>query len=275
LEQCAADAAAKILKAIAQIQAEKSNVIVPRLDLVGEISREIRTPATVVMGYASILRDKLLGELTPEQERVVTKVLAEVNDLMLMVSNIFEAERIGSLSEQPASHDVDVGGLFDELRLIYNSPPYEMVHVVWDYPEDLPAIVSDGNKLRLILQNVIHEVLKLSTHGDMIIKARYCELTKVLEFAVTSTGIAPSRESIGAVFQRFHQASREDSVANKNWGGYLVYACTELLGGTITVENDRGDKSIVTVRLPARQAPLGSGIERYTRPTRGRFAEPG
>jgi signal transduction histidine kinase len=257
LEQCAADAAASILKAIAQIEAEKSKAVMPRLDFVGEMSREIRTPATVVMGYASILRDKLLGELTPEQETVVTRVLTEINDLMLMVGNIFEAERIGSSTDQPASHNVDVGGLLRELRSIYSLPQYQSVAMVWDYPEDLPIIVSDGNKLRLILQNLIHEAVKSSIHGEVAVNARYSSQIQNLEFAVMSTGIGFSREGAADLFHRCQEplALRGDSVAGKNWGAYLVHACTEILGGRIVVENNGNGKSIVTVKLPVRRAP--------------------
>jgi signal transduction histidine kinase len=79
LEQRAGEMANRILRAIARIQAEKSAALTSRLDFIGEISREVRTPATIVAGYAGMLRDKLLGELTPEQEHVVEKVLAEIS----------------------------------------------------------------------------------------------------------------------------------------------------------------------------------------------------
>jgi signal transduction histidine kinase len=263
LEQRAHEAAMKILKSITQIQAEKSKAMTPRLDFLGEVSRKVRTPATVVMGYASILRDRLLGELTLEQERVVTKVLTEINDLMLMVSNIFEAERIGSSTGQPANHEVNVGGFLQELRSIYNFSPNEGVPIVWDCPADLPVIVSDGNKLRLILQNVIHDALKFTTRGQVTITARYSKQTQVLKFAVATTGINFPPESVQAVFQHFDQesCSAGESPGGKNWGAYLVDTCTKLLGGMVMVECDSEEASILTVTLPVKQAVVPSGIE--------------
>ncbi len=238
---------------------EKSTVIAPKLDFLSEISREVRTPATIVAGYAGMLRDKLLGELTPEQENVVEKVLAEINDLMLTVTNIFEAARIDSTTRALASGEVDTGALLEELRSLYDFSRNGNVPMTWDCPADLPVIVSDGSKLRLILQNLIHSSRKLSTRGQVTITARHSRPAQVLEFSVATRGMAFPKE----LFE--HSAasySAGDSLGNKNWGIYLVDTCAQLLGGTIAVESDGEKTSTVTLRLPVKETAVRPGTVR-------------
>jgi len=254
VEKLADEVLAKVLELTSRAGIEKTEIKASKIDLISAMSREVRTPLNIVMGYAGILRDKLLGDLNPEQESAVTKMMGQTNDLLLMISNGVEAHRIDSGMAKPASHNVHVGSLLDELKLSYDFSIGKNVKIVWHYPHDLPVIVSDANKLRLILQNLIHNAIKFTQEGQVSISARYVSETKSLEFEVADTGVGIPSESRHAIFEKFRQlsSSGKDFFGGMGLGLYVAKTFTKLLGGAIRVESECGKGSIFKVTVPVR-----------------------
>ncbi|MGH7771710.1 MAG: histidine kinase dimerization/phospho-acceptor domain-containing protein [Candidatus Binatia bacterium] len=64
------------------------------------LSQEIRTPLTAIMGYTGMMLDKLLGEINPEQEQALGKVLFHTNELLTMITGMLDAARLEALNEE-------------------------------------------------------------------------------------------------------------------------------------------------------------------------------
>jgi len=252
IEKLEEEALARISELTRQAEAQKRPVEAGKIDLLSAMSREVRTPLNVVMGYAGILRDKLLGDLNPEQEIAVAKVMGHTSDLLLMISNIVEAQKFDSGVAKAASHEVHICSFLDELKLSYDFPLDKNLTLVWDYPPDLPVIVSDANKLRIILQNLINNALKFTQEGTITISARHISETKGVEIQVADTGIGIPRESLQTVFEKFRRlhSSGEDILSGMGLGLYLVANFTQLLGGAVSVESECGKGSIFKVIFP-------------------------
>jgi signal transduction histidine kinase len=59
------------------------------------MSHELRTPLNSILGYTGMIQDKMLGELSPKQEKAIAKVMARSNDLLSMIANILNVTKIG------------------------------------------------------------------------------------------------------------------------------------------------------------------------------------
>jgi len=246
----------RILQLTRQAEVEKAKVEATKVDVISAMSREVRTPLNVVMGYAGILRDKLLGDLNPEQESAVGKLMGQTNNLLLTISNIVDAHKVDSGIVKAAGHEVHVGSLLEELKLSYDFPMDKSLKLVWDHPPELPVIVSDATKLRMILQNLINNALKFTQEGVVKISARYASETNSLEFEVADTGVGIPSESLQAVFEKFRQlqSSGEDFMSGMGLGLYLVGTFTKLLGGAVSVESECGKGSVFKVTFPVTPA---------------------
>jgi two-component system chemotaxis sensor kinase CheA len=128
-------------------------------------------------------------------------------------------------------------------------------------------MMSDRDKLKTILQNLINNAVKFTEKGQVAISARLTEGAKQsaggdrlpaapvrrwVEFKVADTGVGITDEKLPVIFEKFRQA---DSSETRLYGGvglglYIAKSFTELLGGKIEVETEEGKGSTFTVKIP-------------------------
>ncbi len=222
------------------------------------MSHELRTPLNVVLGYTGMLRDGMLGEIPPEQKKVLGKVINRAGDLLTLIRDILQATQIESRSVIVERRLVDLLNFLDKLRTGYDPTLDKEVNFVWDYPRDLPPVITDSEKLKQILQNLIHNAIKFTEKGSVTITARIKEgirQRQFVEFKVADSGIGMPKELLPVIFEKFTQA---DSTETRLYGGvglglYIVKEFTELLGGTVQVESEPEKGSTFTVTLPLEQ----------------------
>jgi signal transduction histidine kinase len=245
-------------------------------DLYGIISAKVRTPLSVVIGYAGILQDKLLGELNPEQENALGKVLGYANDLAAMINNVVEAQRIEAGNVKVEHAEVAVTDLLDELKSAYELPRTKSVAITWNTPNELPAVITDRGKLKTILQNLMNNAIKFTEQGRVTVSARVREGNRqqaignseehqelatnasclmpnaFIEFQVADTGMGIPKEELANIFASFRQLQNVEvnPSSGMGFGLYIVKAFTELLGGQVAVESEYGKGSVFTVTIP-------------------------
>jgi signal transduction histidine kinase len=216
------------------------------------MSHELRTPLNVVIGYNQMIKDELLGEINPEQDRALAKVIRRSQDLLTMINEIMQATSIEAGAVKLDMKEMRLGEFLDDLKSGYEIPTNNGLKVNWDYPTDLGSITIDGDKLKHILQNLINNAIKFTDKGLVTISARYFPGMSAAEFAVADTGIGIPEEMLPSIFEMFRQL---DSSETRTHGGvgiglYIVKKYTEMLGGKIQVESKVGKGSIFTVTIP-------------------------
>jgi signal transduction histidine kinase len=223
-----------------------------KTEFLSVVSHELRTPLNVVMGYTQLIYDGNLGEINTEQKTGLGKVLNQTNCLLVMINGILEATRIEVGEARAHSQEVDLQDILDDLRTTYSIPSGKKVEMIWDYPQDLPLIETDRDKLQHILQNLINNALKFTEKGQVSVSARHCGKTDSVHFRVSDTGIGIAKEDLPIVFEKFRQV---DSSETRSFGGvglglYIVKTFTEMLGGNVGVESELGRGTTFTVTLP-------------------------
>ena len=122
----------------------------------------------------------------------------------------------------------------------------------WQYPNDLPLIDSDPDKLKHILQNLINNAIKFTDTGTVTVFAQARPERNAVEFGVSDTGIGIPANELAYIFERFRQA---DSSKTRTYGGvglglHIVKTFTELLGGAVSVSSESEKGSTFTVLIP-------------------------
>ena len=241
-------------------------------EFLGIMSHELKTPLYVIMGYAEVMRDKLLAD----SDKGLAKIIQYSRDLMMLIDSILTATKVEAGGVSAVKEETDLNALLDELKSLYDFPLGGDVAVVWNLPARLPRITTDGWKLKHILQNLINNAIKYTEKGTVTISARMIGIgdqelgiragpesatpnsqslipsSRFVEFKVADTGIGIPREQISAVFEIFRQVegALKQSRGGVGLGLYIVKNFTQILGGEVQVESEPGKGSLFTVTLP-------------------------
>ena len=232
------------------VELDRANSV--KSEFLSVMSHELRTPLNVVMGYTGMMQDRMLGEISEGQERVLRKVIRHSSDLLSMITSILDVTSLEAQMVKLEGEEVNVSDVLDELRVTYDLPLGKDLAVIWDYPSELPAFKTDRAKLRHILRNLISNAIKFTENGSVTISAWYYPATRTVEVKVADTGIGIAKEALPLIFERFRQV---DSSETRAYGGvglglYIVKRFTEILGARIMVDSDLGKGSIFTLILP-------------------------
>jgi len=121
---------------------------------------------------------------------------------------------------------------------------------------DVPRLVSDRQKVKQILVNLLSNALKFTHQGSIEIAVDFDPLVRLATIAVKDTGIGIAPEHHEKIFEDFRQV--DDSPSRQYGGTGLGLAiCRRLansLGGRITLQSRVGRGSIFTLTIPA-EAP--------------------
>ena len=258
----------EVYEELAKLAGDLSKANRVKDEFLSVMSHELRTPLNVVMGYTGMMRDGLMGEINPEQEKALEKVINRTRDQLTMISGILQAVQIEAEGVKAERREVSLKDFLDDLRSSYSIPLGKELSLDWDYRSDLPVISTDGEKLKQVLQNLISNAIKFTEKGNVTVAARYFNGTgageggrqqeksdgqgQVVELRVSDTGIGIEEEHLAVIFERFRQV---DSSETRHYGGvgiglYIAKRFTELLGGQIEVESEPGKGSIFTVTIP-------------------------
>ena len=220
------------------------------------ISHELKTPLTAVMGYAMMLEEEAFGKNTPEQARAARVMRKNCDDLLALIRSILETTKleagVSALDREP----VDISEMLEELECSYKVFRDHGLEMRWDYPPELPTILTDRSKLTHILQNLINNALKFTHKGRVRISAFHEIEAGVMRFEVEDTGIGIDAEKLPLIFEKFRQVDSSDRriFEGAGLGLFLVKGFAELLGGKVSVESEVGKGSTFRLTVPCHVA---------------------
>lgn len=231
-------------------QLEKANKV--KNEFLSVMSHELRTPLNVIMGYTKMIQEGLFGEINQKQTEGLTKVMEQSTELLIMVSGMLNVTQLEAGEAKAASVPVDLNRFLEMVRSSYGILLKKQITFNWDYPDDLPVIHTDEDKLKHILHNLLNNAIKFTEKGTVTVSLRYLPEDNRIQFEVVDTGVGIAKDNLTIIFEMFRQV---DSSETRMYGGiglglYIVNRYTELLGGTVEVESEVGKGSRFTVRIP-------------------------
>jgi PAS domain S-box-containing protein len=227
-------------------------------EFLASMSHELRTPINALLGYTSLIRDRIYGDLAPRQDEALQRMYAASQHLLELVNDVLDLAKIEAGKMPVHTEPVELRSLIHELSLTIE-PMVRRKHLELEmhFDEDLPVIETDGMKVKQILLNLLSNAVKFTHEGRVELRARRCEGGDV-EIMVRDTGIGIAPGDMEKIFEDFRQV---DQSSTREYGGTglglsITKKLLNLLGGTIRVASTPGGGSTFTVRLPARSRPI-------------------
>lgn len=207
------------------------------------ISHEIRTPISAISGMSGILADT---EISETQKQYVNAIQSSSKSLMVIVNDILDMSKLESGKFSAEFIPFEIRSVLDPLYTTYLLRTDEKgIAFSIDYPNDMPKwLFGDPTRLGQILNNLISNAIKFTDTGKVSLKITFEKKGKHNEFCfqVTDTGIGIDQEKLKTIFEFF---SQEDNTITRRFGGTglglaISKSISELLGGEITVESEKG-----------------------------------
>jgi signal transduction histidine kinase len=206
------------------------------------------------MGYASILLQGISGELTTAQRKALERISSNGRHLVGIVSEILDLSRIeaGRMPLQITTFPLRqlIEEVLSEMEPIIAR---SKLAVSSEVRADVVPIVSDRQKIKQVLLNLLSNALKFTRQGSVTVRVEQLSAERTA-IAITDTGIGIDPNDHEKIFEDFQQV--DSSVARPYGGtGLGLSICRRLatmLGGRLDLESEVGRGSTFTLVVASR-----------------------
>ena len=221
-------------------------------ELVADVSHELKTPITSIMGYADTL---LEGEYDKETQNKFLNVIAtEARRMARLVTDLLTLSRYDSNKKRAQKESFDLGELVkkcqDKLGIEIKKKNHKVNCFV---TADVPPVYADKYDIERVVLNILTNSIKYTPDGGEI-KIYVGFVYNDAYIKVFDNGIGIPEEDLNRIFERFY---RVDKARTREMGGtgLGLSIAKEILdknGGSIDIKSVVGQGTEVVIRIPTR-----------------------
>lgn len=178
-------------------------------DLLANVSHDLRTPLTLIKGYAETVRD-ITGDDKAHRDEQMNIIMDEADRLTALVSSVMELSKVTSGAEKCERVHFDMGQLCDEVSERYDAI---CAQNGWELRVELPdselPVFADPDMMQRALHNLLGNAMHhIGEDGLFFLRAVACEDGVRVEIEDHGPGI--SAEDLPYIFDRYYR-SRSDA----------------------------------------------------------------
>jgi two-component system, OmpR family, phosphate regulon sensor histidine kinase PhoR len=219
-----------------------------RQEFVSNVSHEIQSPLTSIIGFTHALRNEKLDQKL--RQHYLDIIEAESKRLSRLSDNLL---KLTSLESNHHPYEPKKYRLDQQLKRIVLAcePQWLEKGIEMDISLDKTEITADKDLLDQVWMNLLHNSIKFTPHGGSI-SIRIEKNGSFVKVAISDTGIGMSEEEKMRMFERFYKAdrSRNRSGGGSGLGLSIVKKIVSMHHGDIEVETAKGKGTTITVILP-------------------------
>jgi PAS domain S-box-containing protein len=226
-------------------------------EFLASMSHELRTPINAVLGYTSLMREEIYGELTSKQKNALDKINTASQHLLDLINDILDLSKIEAGKMPVYLEEVPLKQLLGELAESVEPLIREKsLEFRLEVEPGVPPLYTDRTKLKQILLNLLSNAVKFTSSGTVCLVGARSGESRV-QISVEDTGIGIKEDDLDKIFEDFRQV---DQSPTREYGGTglglsITRKLIALLGGDIQVDSKYGRGSRFAVDLPLRLRP--------------------
>lgn len=235
-------------------QAESANAA--KSTFLAQMSHELRTPLNSVIGFANIVRRNPRGVLNTTELTYLERIAENGQQLLHTINSILDLSKIEAEQESVELEIVSLDSVVhDVLAQLEPQAGLGRVEVLAELPAPLASVVTDAEKLRRVLINLVANAVKFTRPGGRVVvrvETAARSPTTPIAIAVEDNGIGIAPDRLALIFEAFEQG---DVGVNREYGGTglglsISRALCRLLQCDLTVSSAVGVGSVFRVALP-------------------------
>lgn len=218
--------------------------------MLSNISHDIKTPLTVIVGYTEMLaHDK---ELDPEQLRAFLNIInVKAEEVIELIHTFFELSKLESADKQIECSSIHINEVCrKKIVEYYDMITSQDIEVSIRIPEDTYAAMASTIELERVLDNLISNAIKYGADGhmlEMVVRAD----SEFVYIEVTDQGKGINEEQQEYVFERMYTLDDARNRENKSSGLGLTISKTlvEKMGGKLSLKSKPFERTTFTIQL--------------------------
>ncbi|MGL5575794.1 MAG: sensor histidine kinase [Sarcina sp.] len=197
---------------------------------IANMSHDLRTPLTSVMGYIQLLEDSTLSE--DEKEEYLNVIKRRTESLQSLVTSFFDLSRLNSDEYKFIYQKVDIKNvLCDTIATYYNDFISKGIEPVIEIDEEIKGIITDETAIKRVFSNLVGNMIK---HGDADFKIEMKQENDKIITRFSNKAKSVEEEKIEKLFDRFYTMDSSRNDRNTGLGLSIAKTFVEKLGNEIS-----------------------------------------
>ena len=223
-----------------------------KVELISNVSHDLRTPLTAILGYSELLQKEALSPEGQEQLSRLHQKAGYMNDL---VESLFELTKVSSGVIEAKKEEIDLIRLLEQTTGLFDDQLTQAgLSVRRSYASDSIPVVTDGARMHQVFANLLGNAIKYALTGTRIyLEVKETErsyLIRMMNTASYEMDFKPDE-----IMQRFARGDKARSTKGSGLGLAIAQTYTESVGGKFHVAVD-GDQFSAIVELPKTERNL-------------------
>lgn len=222
-------------------------------ELVADVSHELKTPITSIMGYADTLLEGGYDEET--QTKFLNVIASESRRMARLVTDLLTLSRYDSNKKKTQKETFDLGDLVKQCQEKLAIEIKKKGHTVNSFvTADVPPVYADKDDIERVVLNILTNSIKYTPdNGEIKIYVGFVYNDAYIK--VFDNGIGIPEDDLSRIFERFY---RVDKARTREMGGtgLGLSIAKEILdknGGSIDIKSKVGEGTEVVIRIPTKQ----------------------
>lgn len=223
-------------------------------ELVADVSHELKTPITSIMGYADTLLEGGYDEET--QTKFLNVIASESRRMARLVTDLLTLSRYDSNKKKTQKESFDLGELVkrcqEKLAIEIKKKGHKVDCFV---TADVPLVYADKDDIERVVLNILSNSIKYTQdNGEIKIYVGFVYNDAYIK--IFDNGIGIPEEDLSRIFERFY---RVDKARTREMGGtgLGLSIAKEILdknGGSIDIKSKVGEGTEVVIRVPTKES---------------------
>lgn len=201
---------------------------------ISNMSHDLRTPLTSIMGYLQMIKSEKSSEA--DKNEYMDIVEKRTKSLQQLISSFYDLSRMEGNEYNFNYKKVNLSSILCEnIAVFYNDFRNNNIEPIIEIDENVKDIISDDGAINRIFSNLITNMIK---HGESFVKITLKQENDMIitEFTNKATGL--TAENVDKLFDRFYTVDNSRSNRNTGLGLYITKILVEKLGYNIIAQLD-------------------------------------
>lgn len=220
-------------------------------ELITNVSHDIRTPLTSIIGYLELVAENRYSSIEQAKSYVKT-AYKKAQQMRVLVDDLFEYTSVHQADASLNVIQFDMVQLLEQLAIDFQIQADEKGMVIEiDSTANKLLMTGDSEKLVRVFSNLLSNALRYGVGGTKIKVEISTSNTDKVQVIIRNNGEKIPDEAMGQLFERFYRAesSRTQAMANTGLGLAIAKSIVELHSGSISAHTE-DEWTVFTVQLP-------------------------